>query len=76
MPTNRVVLITGASSGFGKLTAEKLLDLGYIVYAAARNIEKMQDLKTKGALILKMDVTIDTRVGVGIMAIQCLFNMP
>lgn len=66
MPTNRVVLITGASSGFGKLTAEKLLDLGYIVYAAARNIEKMQDLKTKGALILKMAVTNNATVLSGV----------
>jgi len=54
----QVVLITGASSGFGELTAEKLLTMGnYIVYAAARRVEKMEGLKQKGAHILKMDVT-------------------
>ncbi|MFD4704698.1 oxidoreductase [Gottfriedia sp. NPDC058432] len=52
-----VVLITGASAGMGKATAELLLEKGYIVYGAARRIEKMKDLELKGAKILAMDVT-------------------
>ncbi len=54
-----VVLLTGASSGIGKATARQLLDQGYIVYAVARRIEKMSDLKEAGAHVLAMDVTDD-----------------
>ncbi|XRG80160.1 oxidoreductase [Rossellomorea sp. GAMAL-10_SWC] len=52
-----VVLITGASAGMGKATAELLLEKGYVVYGAARRIENMKDLELKGAKILAMDVT-------------------
>ncbi|MHA2959361.1 oxidoreductase [Priestia megaterium] len=52
-----VVLITGASAGMGKATAELLLEKGYIVYGAARRVDKMKDLEVKGAKILAMDVT-------------------
>lgn len=52
-----VVLITGASAGMGKATAELLLEKGYIVYGAARRVDKMKDLEVKGGKILAMDVT-------------------
>ncbi|ADQ14632.1 oxidoreductase [Halanaerobium hydrogeniformans] len=41
----KVVLITGASSGIGKVTAEKLLKAGYTVYGAARSIDKLKYLE-------------------------------
>lgn len=63
---SKVILITGASSGFGKATAEKLLAEGYIVYAAARRLEKMDDLQSRGAYILDMDVTDTTSVEKGV----------
>lgn len=53
----KVVLITGASSGMGKETAKTLIAEGYIVYAAARRVEHMQDLAKLGGIPLKMDVT-------------------
>ena len=56
----KVVLITGASSGIGKVTARQLLSEGYIVYGVARRIERMSDLKDEGVHILKMDVTNDS----------------
>ena len=55
--TNTTVLITGASSGIGKETAKQLLTKGYTVYAAARRLEKMDDLKEIGCIPLKMDIT-------------------
>ncbi|NJL56680.1 SDR family NAD(P)-dependent oxidoreductase [bacterium] len=65
--SKQVVLITGASSGFGELTAEKLLAMDrYIVYASARRVEKMESLKQQGAHILKMDVTDNDTVVAGV----------
>ena len=46
----QVVLITGASSGMGKETAKELIKEGYTVYAAARRVEKMEDLKALGGI--------------------------
>lgn len=56
---SKTVLITGASSGIGKETAKHLVAEGYTVYAAARRLEKMDDLKELGCVPLKMDITND-----------------
>jgi len=66
---SKVVLITGASSGIGKSTVVQLLSDGYIVYGAARRLEKMDDLKKAGAHILSMDVTDDKSMVDGISSI-------
>ena len=54
---SKVVLITGASSGMGKLTAKDLINAGYTVYCVARSVDKMQDLADIGGHTMKMDVT-------------------
>lgn len=54
---SKVILITGASSGMGKEAARTLAEMGYIVYTAARRLEKMDDLKQLGCIPLKMDIS-------------------
>jgi NAD(P)-dependent dehydrogenase (short-subunit alcohol dehydrogenase family) len=61
-----VALVTGASAGIGAATARQLLTDGYTVYAAARRVEKMQQLAAVGARVLEMDVTIDAQMVAGI----------
>src|SRR5208283_1177052 len=56
---DKVVFITGASSGIGEATAVLLNQEGCRVYAAARRTEKMKHLQARGIRILKMDVTND-----------------
>lgn len=62
----KTVLITGASSGFGQLVAERLLAEGHTVYAAARRLERMQGLAQQGAKLLAMDVTDSASVSAGV----------
>lgn len=53
----KVILITGASSGIGYDAALALAARGHRVYAAARRVELMEPLKAKGIVPLQMDVT-------------------
>ena len=50
----KVVFITGASSGFGKVTADYLSKQGYCVYGTSRNPKEEYTNKIR---MLKMDVT-------------------
>ena len=61
-----VVLVVGASSGFGELAARKLLDLGHSVYASARRVDRMAELKKLGAKLIAMDVTDNDTVVAGV----------
>jgi 3-hydroxy acid dehydrogenase / malonic semialdehyde reductase len=59
MPTNPVVLVTGASSGIGRACVDAFLAQGARVIAAARRTERLQELQARhdGAVLpLGMDV--------------------
>src|ERR671914_1564051 len=51
------VLITGCSTGIGRPTAERLARAGMTVYASARRLESIEDLKGAGCRTLALDVT-------------------
>ena len=54
---NKVALITGASSGIGFDTAIELKKKGFIVYGAARRLDRLAKLKESGIKIIALDVT-------------------
>ena len=55
----RIVLITGASSGYGKATAKAFKDNGDTVIMTARNAERLEEARKEvgGDLAFSMDVT-------------------
>lgn len=67
----KVVLVTGASSGIGKEMALQLVREGYIVYGAARRVEKMQDIFQNGGHVLTLDITEETSM---VKAVQQVMN--
>ena len=58
----KTALITGASSGIGKVVARELRAAGFTVYAAARRVEQMDDLKAEGITPIYLDLTRDETI--------------
>lgn len=52
-----VALVTGASRGIGKAIAQELKTAGFQVYAAARRVDQMADLKQSGIIPIALDLT-------------------
>jgi NAD(P)-dependent dehydrogenase (short-subunit alcohol dehydrogenase family) len=67
--TSKVALITGGSSGIGECTVRELLDAGFVVYAVARRVERMQPLSEAGAHVFAMDVTDDASMVAGVQRV-------
>ncbi|GAA0180179.1 oxidoreductase [Clostridium sediminicola] len=55
----KVALITGASSGIGFDAAVELMKKGFTVYGAARRVDKLKELESKGIKTINLDVTND-----------------
>jgi NAD(P)-dependent dehydrogenase (short-subunit alcohol dehydrogenase family) len=66
---SRAVLITGCSSGIGRATAERLAREGWTVYASARRLESIADLKAKGCHTLSLDVTDERSMSDAVAAV-------
>ena len=66
----KAALVTGASSGMGKDIAKRLIRDGYQVYVAARQIEKMEDLRALGAQPLRMDISKEADIAAAVETIR------
>jgi NADP-dependent 3-hydroxy acid dehydrogenase YdfG len=64
---SKTILITGASSGFGRATAEALAHAGHTVFASmrdpgAKNRNHAQELRQQGIAVVELDISSDTSV--------------
>lgn len=55
--TQRVALVTGASSGIGKATAQLLASNGYYVFAMARRMHRLEQIRSENIEPIRLDVT-------------------
>ena len=67
---SEAVLITGCSSGIGRATAELLAGEGRKVYATARRLESIEDLKRAGCETLALDVTDDASMQAAVAKVE------
>ena len=64
---SKTILITGASSGLGRITAEALAHAGHMVFASmrdpnAKNRNHAQELRQQGIAVVELDISSDNSV--------------
>ena len=70
MKKQKVILLTGASSGIGYETAVLLARKGHRVYGAARRVERMEPLRAFGIVPLRLDVTDEASMAACVAAVM------
>ena len=67
----KAVLITGASTGIGRLTAERLAANGYFVYAGARKQADLDALnEIENIMAVRLDVTVQDEIDAAVELIE------
>ena len=67
----QAVLVTGASSGFGRRITETLASQGYFVYAGARKAEDLAELgKIRNVQPVKLDVTVPGDITAAVQTVR------
>jgi short-subunit dehydrogenase len=69
-PISKAVLISGCSTGIGRVTAAHLASKGWTVYATARRLESIGDLGQKGCKLLAMDVCEERSMRAAVDAVE------
>ncbi len=72
--SNNVALVTGASSGMGRVIATRLVKDGFQVIAAARRTEQMSDLRKLGAVIIPLDISREESISAAVAEIESKFG--
>ena len=67
----KAVLITGATTGIGRVAAEHLAEKGYFVYAGARKASDIEELnKIENIQAVRLDVTIQEEIDAAVAHIE------